>query len=339
MGVLKEAQFYNFSQEGRIICILCPHNCSIAKGKTGVCRVRRHTGNQLTAESYGLVSSLNFDPVEKKPLYHFFPGQQVFSLGTVGCNLNCSFCQNCDISQAGIQDISNLKRFSPEQVVDISLSRPENIGIAFTYNEPSIWFEFVYDTAKQAKARGLKTIMVSNGFVEKEPMDELLRFIDAFNIDLKGFSEDFYRKVTGSKLAPVKDRLRQIRKAGNHLEVTNLVIPTLNDDPDKFKKMIEWIEGELGPDTVLHLSRYFPMNRMTLDSTPVQKLIELYEIADEKLNFVYLGNTHGLNEGRNTFCPDCGNLIVERFSYNIEAIGLTKNGNCASCGKNIAVNG
>jgi len=338
MEALKEARFYNFNQEGRIICTLCPHRCSIAKGKTGVCRVRRHTGNQLTAESYGLVSALNFDPVEKKPLYHFFPGQLVFSVGTIGCNLNCSFCQNCDISQIGIEDAPNLKRFTPEQVIDISLTRPENIGLAFTYNEPSIWFEYVYDTAKQAKDRGLKTIMVSNGFIEEKPMEELLPLIDAFNIDLKAFSEDFYRKVTGSRLAPVKNRLRQIRKAGNHLEVTNLIIPTLNDNPAEFKEMIEWIVEELGPETVLHLSRYFPMNRMTLDSTPVQKLLELYEIANERLNYVYMGNTQGLNEGRNTFCPDCGNLIVERFSYNIEATGLTKEGKCSSCGRQIAVN-
>jgi pyruvate formate lyase activating enzyme len=244
--------------DNKVKCLLCPHSCILDDGKVGICRVRSNDNGVLVSENYGKVSSINLDPIEKKPLYHFFPGMHVLSIGSVGCNLQCNFCQNCEISQTGVSDFPRLKTYSAEEIVNNALECVDNIGIAFTYNEPVVFYEYMMDVARLSKSKGLKNIMVSNGFINEEPLKQILPYIDAFNIDLKAFADEFYIKNTHSHLEPVKRSLQLIRESGKHLEITNLVIPGLNDKVEDFTAMVDWISGELGDQTILHLSRYFP---------------------------------------------------------------------------------
>lgn len=294
---MKEASYYEKTSALEVICHLCPHECRISEGHRGNCRVRRNKNGTLIAENYGRVSAMHLDPIEKKPLYHFFPGSHILSAGSIGCNLSCKFCQNCEISQVSIDDRPLLPFKTPEEIVAAALNQPGNIGIAFTYNEPVVWFEYMEDIAVQAKAAGLATVMVTNGFVNPAPLERLIDLIDAFSVDLKAFTDEFYHRITFSSLEPVKNSLKQISKAGKHLEVTNLVIPDLNDDPLVFEEMVQWMALELGKDTVLHISRYFPMHRMTKPPTPLATLQRLSEIASRHLNYVYIGNVPYFDNG------------------------------------------
>ena len=246
-----EAKYYQSLKDGVVQCTLCPHNCIIREGKSGICRVRINKEGKLITEVYGYVSAIHSDPIEKKPLYHYYPGSTILSIGSYGCNLRCVFCQNCNISQTEAAPELARNYYTPEQIIQQALIQPDNIGIAFTYNEPIVWFEYMYDIARLAKQAGLKTVMVTNGYINKEPLNSLLEVIDAFSVDLKAFTEDFYTKVTSSKLEPVKETLKQIRRANKHLEIVNLVIPELNDDESSFTAMTKWIAAELGKDTVL----------------------------------------------------------------------------------------
>ncbi|MCF8370440.1 MAG: AmmeMemoRadiSam system radical SAM enzyme [Bacteroidales bacterium] len=334
MMIEKEATYYKNLDDDKAQCFLCPHNCIIKNGKSGICRVRTNNEGRLIADTFGQVSSMAFDPIEKKPLYHFFPGSEIFSVGSVGCNLHCSFCQNCEISQTSVADFPYLKQASFESIVQQAQKRSGNIGIAFTYNEPTVWFEFMLDIAKQAKLTGLKTAMISNGFINLEPLQQLLPYIDAFNIDLKGFTEKFYENYTSSHLEPVKETLNLIAKSGKHLEITNLLIPILNDNLSDFSDMLDWIRDELGRDVPLHLSRYFPRHKLTIDATSPELMLEYYEYACGKLNFVYLGNLHG-RQGSDTYCPGCKNTIITRSGYRTEISGLENNGQCCFCGKQV----
>ena len=326
---MKEAAFHT-KENGHTRCSLCPHNCIVAEGKRGICRVRKNVNNTLISENYGLICSLNFDPIEKKPLYHFHPGSIILSAGSLGCNLHCKFCQNWEISQTGIEEFGNLRTASPEELINKALSRDNNIGIAYTYNEPTVWFEFMLETAKLAQKEGLKNVMVTNGFINPEPLEELFPYMDAFSVDLKAFNEKFYKTITASRLEPVLNALKVIRKSGRHLEITNLVITNTNDDKKDFAEMIDWIAGNLGKETVLHISRYFPMFKMDQEATSHAKLKTLYEIAAEKLDYVYLGNLRS-GEGQNTFCPGCKTEVIERLGYDTRIIGLDADGRCRKC--------
>lgn len=331
-SAMKEALFYQQARDGNVRCLLCPHKCTIANGKTGICKVRRNVDGTLLAETYCKVSALHFDPIEKKPLYHFHPGTNILSVGSLGCNLACTFCQNCEISQADVSGCIGLKDYPPEEIVSIAQEKPDNIGIAFTYNEPIIFYEYMIDIAKLAKEKGLKTVLVSNGFINRDPLLNLLPYIDAFNIDLKAFREEFYRKLAGAKLAPVLASLKSIHQAGKHLEITNLIIPTLNDERSVFKEMIDWIYTELGENTVLHLSRYFPYHKLRLESTPVDTLLEFYSLARHKLHNVYLGNI-AMRTGSQTRCEVCDELLINRQGYQTTLMGVTKDGRCIKCGQ------
>ena len=333
---MKEASFYKtFNDE--VICSLCPHHCHIADGKMGICRVRKNTGGKLRSESYGQICSLNFDPIEKKPLYHFFPGSIIFSAGSLGCNLHCRFCQNWEISQTGIEEFGNLRSSTPQELISRAISREGNIGIAYTYNEPTVWYEFMMETAEFAQKERLKNVMVTNGYINPYPLEALFPVMDAFSVDLKAFSDGFYRTITASRLAPVLNALKMIRKSGRHLEITNLVITDTNDDELEFTEMINWIEGELGKETVLHISRYFPMFKMSNEPTSEKKLKEFYDIACSKLDYVYLGNLRsGL--GQNTFCPGCKTEVIERIGYDTRIIGLDEEGKCRNCGQPVIAN-
>jgi len=327
---MKPAKFYEELYRYQLKCTLCPHHCIIGDGKTGNCHVRKNLEGELYLQTYGLVSSMGFDPIEKKPLYHFYPGSIIFSVGSFGCNLKCKFCQNFEISQEIPRNIDISKKYSPGEMVDFAKEKRTNVGIAYTYNEPTVWFEFMHDIARKAKREGLKNVMVTNGYINPEPLDELLEVMDAFNVDLKAFTEDFYLTQTMSKLAPVKETLKQIRRRGKHLEITNLVVTGKNDNRAEFVEMLKWIKGELGDDTVLHLSRYFPTYKMSEPPTPPDTINELWDLAKAALNHVYIGNMTANGAG-NTICPSCNNTLIKRNRYDTRIVGLDEIGRCEKC--------
>jgi pyruvate formate lyase activating enzyme len=314
---------------GKTECLLCPHYCKIAIGKTGICGVRKNTGSEIELQTYGVLSGYSLDPVEKKPLYHFFPGFNILSAGSYGCNMRCDFCQNYHISQ-NIPERA-IREISPEKLVEAAKSSERNIGLAFTYNEPIIWFEFMKDTAIAAKEEGLFTVMVSNGFVNPDPLKEITGFIDGFNIDLKAFNTRFYRELTGSDIDPVKNSLKQIARSGRHLEITTLILPGQNDDEKEMKEETEWIANELGKNVPLHLSRYFPVYKRDDPATPQKTIERLAQIASQNLDHVYIGNTTS-ESGHNTSCPQCGTIVTIRSGYRIKLQNLDDQGRCKGCG-------
>jgi len=325
-----EARYYNDYPEGSVTCSLCPHNCTIRNGKYGKCGVRSNNKGILISKVYGLASAFHLDPIEKKPLYHFYPGNNILSLGSFGCNLKCNFCQNHQISQINKTKLPDGIYLSPQEIASRAKTLKNNIGLAFTYNEPVVWFEYMFDTAKLIKKSGMKTVLISNGFINPEPLKDLLPLIDAFNIDLKAFENDFYQNQTGGSLNPVLESIKTIADSGKHIELTMLIIPGLNDDSVIFEKMISWLSENYGRNIVLHLSRYFPNYKSEIPMTPDKKLLNLYEIAKKKLYFTYLGNTSN-RTGRDTHCPECGNLLIERKSYTVNRAGLDDKGTCSEC--------
>ncbi len=314
----------------KLECLLCPHYCKLGNGKTGICGVRKNTGEKIELMTYGVLSGYSLDPVEKKPLYHFFPGYNILSIGSFGCNMKCDFCQNFHISQKVPESL--VPEMTINKIIKDALSVEKNIGIAFTYNEPIIWFEYISDVAEAAKKEGLYTVMVSNGYVNTEPLDAIIELIDAFNIDLKAFNNKFYRNLTGAELEPVKSSLKQIARSGKHLEITTLVIPGQNDDEKEMALQSEWMAGELGKDIPFHLSRYFPTYKRDAPPTTEGALKKLFDIASGNLDYVYMGNIHS-NNGQNTLCPGCGTEVTIRSGYNTRLINLDEDGKCTCCGK------
>jgi pyruvate formate lyase activating enzyme len=315
--------------DGKAECLLCPHFCKIAEGKTGICGVRKNIRGAISLQTYGVLSGYSLDPVEKKPLYHFFPGYNILSAGSYGCNMRCDFCQNYHISQ-NIPELVN-REVSPEKLVLAAKSFEKNIGLAFTYNEPVIWFEFMRDTALAAKKAGMFTVMVSNGFVNSTPLREITGFIDGFNIDLKAFNNKFYRNLTGADIRPVKAALKQIARSGNHLEITTLIIPGQNDDEKEMIEESKWIAGELGKSVPLHLSRYHPVFRRNDPATTQDSIERLALIASQNLDHVYIGNTFS-GSGQNTLCPECGITVTVRSGYKTRLQNLDDQGRCKGCG-------
>ncbi len=286
----REAMYYEKREDGAVQCHLCPHDCIIAPGKKGFCGVRKNADGMLKTLNYGLVSSLALDPIEKKPLRRFYPGSMILSAGSVGCNLACPFCQNHTIARAEPEEVQTTFMPSEDLVEHASaLQVRGNIGIAYTYNEPSIWYEYVLETARLARGRGLKNVLVTNGYISKEPLEELLPFVDAMNIDLKAFDGPFYKNIVKAGLAEVKETIALAAKSC-HVEVTTLVIPSLNDSIEQTKKMARWLSC-ISPDMPLHLSRFFPKYQMQdKQPTPRHTLNELAFAAREYLNNVYIGN-------------------------------------------------
>jgi pyruvate formate lyase activating enzyme len=318
--------------KGKAECLLCPHFCKIVIGKTGICGVRKNTGSEIALQTYGVLSGYSLDPVEKKPLYHFFPGYNILSAGSFGCNMRCDFCQNYHISQHIPERL--IREISPEKLVKAAQSSDRNVGIAFTYNEPIIWFEFMRDTAIAAKEAGLYTVMVSNGYVNHDPLEEIIGFIDGFNIDFKAFNSRFYKDLTGADIEPVKNALKQIARSGKHLEVTTLIIPGQNDYEKEIDEETRWIAGELGKHVPLHLSRYFPNFKRKDPATSQESIENLAKIASQNLDHVYIGNT--LSEsGQNTSCPKCGVTVTIRSGYKTQLLNLDDQGRCTGCGNRI----
>lgn len=328
---MQETMYWSSAGPSEIRCHLCPHECLIREGQSGVCKVRVNRGGGLFSLVNGQLAAIHTDPVEKKPLYHFYPGRRVLSVGTRGCNLRCSFCQNHMLSQYDSTATGHETTMVPEELVRLALSVEENTGIAYTYNEPTIFYEFMLDTALKAHHAGLKNVAVTNGFINVEPLRELLPVMDAFNVDLKAFSDHFYRRMTGGRLAPVLETLKTIASSGVHMEITMLVIPTLNDSEEEFRELTDWISSALGPHIPLHLSRYFPAWKLDLPPTPVVTLDRFAAIASEKLQYVYIGNV-GVSRYSSTFCPACGNEVIQRKGYQTEIIGLLPGGICKKCG-------
>ena len=281
---MKEALYWE-KIDGAVHCLLCPHDCKIVNGVTGVCGVRQNIDGKLYSLVYGETTSVSLDPIEKKPLYHYHPGESILSLGTKGCNFKCPFCQNWAISQD--LDVPTQK-ITSRWVID-KAKECKSFGIAYTYNEPFIWYEFVLETAKLAKEEGLENVLVTNGFVNPKPLEEMLPFIGAMNIDLKSIDDEFYRKYCKGSLEPV---LRTIKTSAGacHVELTNLVIPGLNDSEENFKRLVDWIYDNVGADVPLHFSRYFPCYKLDQPLTSKETLEKAYKIAKKKLKNVYLGN-------------------------------------------------
>jgi pyruvate formate lyase activating enzyme len=327
---MQEALYYTKLENNSVKCTLCPWNCVLRPGQIGNCKVRENDNGKLVTDVYNKVAAMGVDPVEKKPLYHFYPGKNILSVGEVGCNLHCTFCQNHRISQCYSNEFNGFHEITPDQIVQEALKTYHNIGIAYTYNEPFTFYEFMLDTAKLAHKSGLKNVVVSNGYINSEPLQTALPLLDAFNIDLKAFTNEFYQKHTKGKLEPVLQTLKTIAQSRAHLEITNLIIPGLNDDEDQFEKMISWIATELGTDVPLHLSRYFPQHELHISPTPVKKLEQFYSMAKKHLYYVYVGNVS--DEARSsTYCPNCGEILISRNRYNITTEKLTPQGTCKNC--------
>jgi len=314
-------------------CELCPKRCVIEPGQSGDCRVRINIDGVLRTVVYGFPCSIHRDPVEKKPLFHFLPGSEILSLATVGCNLHCRNCQNWEISQANPQD-SQAMPCPPATVVSLA-EKYRCPSLAYTYTDPIIFYEYTYDTAKLARQRNIRNVLVTAGYINPEPWKRLLEYVDAANIDLKGITEDFYRRVCSATLKPVQEAMVLAKASGIVLEVTNLIIPTLNDKPEEIRQLTRWIRTNLGSETPLHFSRFFPRYKMRhLPPTPAKTLDLAREIAtDEGLDYVYIGNILS-KAGQNTYCPSCYGLLVERSGYVILQNRLS-DGRCPDCGKEI----
>jgi len=331
---MKKALYYKTLENGIVRCQLCPHYCLIGDNERGFCNVRINKEGILYSEFFEKVTSVGLDPIEKKPLYHFYPGSKILSVGSLGCTMKCLFCQNYRISQATPQNYDDTSSFTVQSIVNLANKYSDNIGIAFTYNEPYTFYEYMIEVAMLAKPAGLKTVMVTNGFFNREPLDALLPFIDAFNIDLKAFSESFYNTITQSRLAPVKKTISRIAASKKHLEITNLVIPGMNDNYAEFEEMVRWIAGETGERTVLHISRYFPNFQMKIASTPINILLDFYEIARKHLKYVYLGNIFDIARDT-TYCDKCNSTLIVREPGKISITSLDNHGNCTKCGNHV----
>ncbi len=315
----------------KVQCNLCAHQCKINEGKKGICLVRENREGTLYTLVYGRTISQHVDPIEKKPLFNFYPGTTAYSIATVGCNFKCQFCQNWEISQM-VRDEHLImgNEASPESIVE-NAKKYGSKSIAYTYTEPTIFFEYAYDTAKLAHEVDIKNVFVTNGYMTEEAIKKIEPYLDAANVDLKSFSDDFYRKLCGAKLQPVLDALKLMKKLGIWVEVTTLIIPTLNDSSEELREIAKFIVNELGEGTPWHISRFYPAYNLTdKPPTPIETIHKAREIGlNEGLKYVYEGNVPG-STGENTYCPNCKNLIIERLSYQI-INKATKDGKCPYC--------
>lgn len=327
---LTEARYYQKLGDGMVQCQLCFRKCTIQEGARGVCENRINIGGTLYSLVYANPCAIQIDPVEKEPLFHLLPGDTTLCFGTASCNQKCLFCHNWHMSQRTVEETDNVP-LSPEEAVTMAAEVGCN-SISFTYNEPTVFYEYMYDIAKLAKEMGLVTYFHSNGTINPEPLRALLPYMDAACIDLKAFTEEFYLNVSSSELEPVLRTLKIIKEEGVWLEVVNLLIPTLNDDMDKLREMCIWIRDNLGEDTPLHFSRFFPAYKLLkLPPTPLETLDKAREIAQEVgLKYVYIGNAPG-HIANSTFCPQCGELIIKRVGFIVQQY-LLKEGRCAYCG-------
>lgn len=334
----KSAKFWEEVSGDDVRCTLCPRNCLISPGELGYCRARKNIDGSLYTIVYGEATSANPDPIEKKPLYHFHPGSRVYSMSTAGCNFECKHCQNWRISQSSVDDIRT-EQIEPEEAVERAKSTNCQ-GIAYTYGEPVIWFEYALDTAKLTQEEGLYNVYVTNGYMNIDAWKELGPYLDAMNVDLKAYDDDFYRDVCGvPSVEPVLRTCEWAVENGIHLELTNLIIPGENDEPDQIRDLCRWIVQDLDSDVPIHFSRFHPMYKMMdKSSTPVSTLEKAIEIAKEEgLKHIYVGNVPG-HRADNTYCPQCGELLISRHGFSVSEYNL-EDGRCPSCGTEINIVG
>ena len=330
----REAMHYEKRGENTL-CLVCPNSCYLKPGDRSVCRSRVNIGGKLYSLAYGNPCSCKIDPIEKKPLNHFYPGTSVFSIAATGCNLRCLNCQNWEISQKRPEDVNHFELF-PDEVVKSAVKKKAP-SIAYTYSEATTWYEYMHDTAERAKESGIKNVLVSNGYINDRPLGVLARLIDGANINLKSFDNKIYMALNGGTLAPVLNTFKRLHEAGVWFEMTTLVVPTYIDDAEMIKRMCGWILKELGPDYPLHFSRFYPRYKLNrLPPTPVSLLEKFRKLAiKEGIHYVYIGNVPG-HEASHTYCHNCGKMIIERAGYIINQMSL-KNGKCSYC--NISIPG
>jgi len=333
-----EALLYEKLNRGITRCNVCPRRCYIKPGSFGFCKARENRNGTLYAISYGRLTAANVDPIEKKPLYHFWPGSASYSISSFGCSFTCPWCQNWSISQLGLKESYHWEA-SPEEVVEAA-RRYGCRTIAYTYNEPLIWLEYVLDTAKLALKKGIQNVLVTNGYTTPEALELLGPLIQAANIDIKAFNPKFYTKYCRGRLEDVLEALKIMAEKGWHLETTLLIIPGLNDEPGEIRGLAAWIRENLGAETPFHISQFYPAYKMNrLKPTPVESLVEARRVArQEGLKYVYLGNVPG-HEGENTYCPSCGFLLIKRWGFTILEWNLTPEMCCPKCGEKIPIKG
>ncbi|WP_042679008.1 AmmeMemoRadiSam system radical SAM enzyme [Anaerosalibacter massiliensis] len=324
MSRFREGLYYEKLKDKKVRCNLCPHKCILKDGQLGICNGRQNKDGILYTLNYGKISSYTYDPIEKKPLYHFYPSSNIFSIGTFGCNLRCNFCQNWEIahSQPSIVEISD------EDIIKLAKSN-SSIGIAYTYNEPTIWYEYILNIAEKIKKEGLKNIYVTNGYIEKEPLEKLLPYIDAMNIDLKAIDDQFYKEICKGRINPVLETIELAQKK-TAVEITTLLIEGMNDSMEKIREISKWISG-INKDIPLHLTRYYPAFKMNIPPTSYDSLLKAKEEAEKYLNYVYIGNMWGIDV--NTYCPKCSKKLIER-SNKVKLTGI-ENGRCINCNYSI----
>lgn len=321
----RPGRFYEKYPDGAVSCRLCPHECYLKNSSIGICTARKNRNGILYAQTYGAITSSALDPIEKKPLYHFFPGSRIFSIGGWGCNLKCAFCQNSSISQYESPSIT----MTPAEIAREGLAH-SSIGVAYTYNEPLIAMEYVIDCAKEVRRAGGKNVLVTNGYVNPEPLAELLPYIDAMNIDVKAFNNHFYKKLCGGLLEPVLDTVKTaVGKV--HVELTTLLIPNENDAIPEMEDLACWVADNCGRGTPVHLSAYHPSYNYTAAATTGAHLKNAWRIFRGRLDYVYIGNVAILG-GSDTKCVNCGNIVVARTGYKTDVSGMNPDGSCAKCG-------
>ncbi len=333
----REALYYSALEEKgrgpRVRCELCPRLCALSDGQRGECSVRENRGGVLYTLVYGRACAVHADPIEKKPLYHFLPGSLAFSIATAGCNLHCLYCQNWQISQRLPEEVESVD-LPPEQVV--SLSQQQNCPVvAYTYSEPTVFYEYMLDTATLGRSRGLRNAVISAGYISQAPLLQLCQVVDAIKIDFKGYSREFYHDICGATLQPVLETMKTVHQQGVHLEIVTLVVPTLNDQPDQLRDLCRWIVDELGPDVPIHFSRFHPLYKLThLPMTPVEVLEQAREIAMEQgIRYSYIGNVPG-HAGDNTYCHHCGKMLIRRLGFSILENCIV-DGKCEYCNQPI----
>jgi pyruvate formate lyase activating enzyme len=329
----KESPYYVMSPRG-VKCILCPNECILTEGKASICRTKVVKDDKLYSIAYGNPCSVHVDPIEKKPLFQFYPGAKSYSIATAGCNLACLNCQNWEISQVSPQETRHYDLF-PDAVVADAQAKSCDI-IAYTYSEPIAFFEYVYDTAKLAKAKGIKNVFISNGFINEQPLRDIAPYLDGANINLKSFSDKTYMQLNGGKLQPILNTLKVLNETGVWVEITNLIVPKWTDDPAMIREMCKWLVDNGLENAPLHFSRFFPMYKLTtLPFTPIDILEEAHQIAlDAGMKYVYIGNVPN-NKAENTYCPNCKKIVLERRGFTILDNHI-KDGKCAYCGETIA---
>ena len=335
-GFEHEAKYYVKREGGVVKCVLCPQGCDIKDGEAGKCLVRVNRGGKMWASSYGKVAAIHIDPIEKKPLFHFYPTYNILSVGGVGCNFSCKFCQNWEL----VEGVVPVRELPPEELSELAVELKDtdkNVGIAFTYNEPTIWFEYIVDTAKKLKRKSpdMKIVLVTNGYISAKPFEELSEYVDAMNIDFKFAKEEYYKEISDAHFKPVLSTIKRAWKSFQEkgkpfIELTYLVITGVNDSADDFERITDFV-AEISPEIPFHISKFFPHFLMRdRPPTPEQILEEAYEVAKKKLKYAYIGNVWG-NKAEHTYCPECGNILIWRIGFKSEIRGI-KGDRCSECG-------